>query len=571
LINVELALARSESDTGMNRLNQEARKARPPLCRGFWVCVIIATFPFTSGVGWVAGAESVLADEFLEFLRTKVRFAGYTENLVGIMVAGGDETSTSSNRMMKQRFTISPEININFSQQFRVFASWRFVKEIRYSKEAIDRGNAPVPLSPDDNRFYDETSLVPREVIFDLDPTDSLTIRWGRQFISWGETDGLRLLDVINPQNFTFTPPAAPNLFSLDETRIAQWGLRVLYNIRPATNTTFDFFYLPGLDRVDDRVDDTESAASRRLWSAHPETREPFGRLFANPIGPVPIVIPDVTQKKPPQGQSWKIGAQLTHSIGKLNIGLGYIYGFNPQAQDMVFKIKSVTCQVPTPSEVPCLAPTVVNLDLLNDQTSIYAAHFNYALDKLWGLPIKTAIRGEVAFYPGEPYNISRYPGPDGLIAGPDPEYPTGIIKRNTLRYSLGFDRTTFIPFLQDDPWRPFRMSFQIFQRIILGHKDGIRVFSTAEKINQVTTTLTFRISTGYLGDTILPDFFVAYSPDNYWTVNPAVSYVPPWNERIKLSLIGAIYGGRNKFKSFGFFEEKSSVFFRMRYQFGGG
>lgn len=49
---------------------------------------------------------------------------------------------------------------------------------------------------------------------------------------------------------------------------------------------------------------------------------------------------------------------------------------------------------------------------------------------------------------------------------------------------------------------------------------------------------------------------------------NPAISYAPPWNEKIRLSLIGAIYGGRNKFKSFGSFAEKDSVFLKMRYQF---
>jgi len=518
----------------------------------------------------MAHGEFTIGREVRAFLSEKVRFAGYTENIVGVMIAGGDETSTSSNRMMKQRFTINPEININFSKQVRVFAAWRFVKEIRYGKEVIDRANATPPRSPPTNRFYDESSFVPREAVFDFEPMERLTLRWGRQFISWGETDGLRLLDVINPQDSTFAPPAAPNLFSLDETRISQWGLRVLYNIRPMSNTALDFFYLPGIDDVDDRVDDTVSAASRRLWSAHPETREPFGRLFADPLGPVPVVIPNVTRKIPPAGQAWKIGAQLTHSIGKLNVGLGYIYGFNPQGQDMVFRVTSIECEAPVPRGEPCPAPTVVNLDLLNDRTSIYAAHFNYAIDKLWDLPLKTAIRGEFAFYPSKPYNISRYPGPDGLIAGPDPEYPDGIIERNTLRYSLGLDRTTFIPFLQDDPWRPFRMSFQMFQQIILGHKDGIRVFSTAEKVNQVSTVLTFRVSTGYLGDTILPDIFVAYSPDGYWAVNPAVSYVPAWSERIRLSLIAAIYGGRNKFKSFGFWQEKSSVFFRMRYQFGG-
>jgi hypothetical protein len=101
-----------------------------------------------------------------------------------------------------------------------------------------------------------------------------------------------------------------------------------------------------------------------------------------------------------------------------------------------------------------------------------------------------------------------------------------------------------------------------------LDHEEGIRPFSTMERIKPVTTTFTFRAGTGYLGDTILPDLFVAYDPEGYYLANPAISYVPPWNEKIRLSLIGAIYGGRNKFKSLGFFSEKDSVFLKIRYQF---
>ena len=122
--------------------------------------------------------------------------------------------------------------------------------------------------------------------------------------------------------------------------------------------------------------------------------------------------------------------------------------------------------------------------------------------------------------------------------------------------------------FLQDDPWRPFRMSLQIFQSIILDHEDGIRAFGHATKIDRVSTLFTFRIATGYLGDTILPDVFLGYDPAGYYSVNPAITYQPPWNEKIQLTLTSAIYGGHNKFGGLGLFSEKDSVFLKMRYQF---
>lgn len=316
---------------------------------------------------------------------------------------------------------------------------------------------------------------------------------------------------------------------------------------------------MPGFDERRKRVDESAPLAGR--WAPHPETRVALGRLFTNPVGPVPVVIPSISRVFPDAGDNWRIGARVTHTIGGLHLGVGYLWGYNPQGADLTFKFLGASLCGP-----PACPPngTLARLRLFNDRTSIFAAHFNYALEAL-----STAIKGEVAFYPSKPYNISKYPGAPGLKAGPHPRHPDGITEKNTLRYSLGFDRFLFLPLLHpDDPWRAFNLSVQLFQSIIFDHEDGIRVFGGAEKIKKVSTAITFRLSTGYLGDTLLPDVFLGYDPEGYWLANPAISYIPPWNEKIRLSLIAALYGGRNKFKSFGSFDEKDSLFLKMRYQF---
>jgi hypothetical protein len=313
---------------------------------------------------------------------------------------------------------------------------------------------------------------------------------------------------------------------------------------------------MPGYDEARKRVDESAPTAGR--WAPHPEIRVPLGRLFTDGLSDRPTIIPVISRSLPDAGDNWRLGGRIIHTIGKLNVGLGYLYLYNPQSGDLVFKLMG-TSPGPTPTS------TRAHLKLINDRTNIFAGHFNYALEE-----VKTALKGEVAFYPSKPFNISKYPG-STFKAGPHPRHRDGTVEKNTLRYSLGLDHSIFIPFLHpDDPWRDFRLSFQLFQSIIFDHEDGIRAFSTAEKIKQVSSSLTLRVSTGYLGDTILPDIFVGYDPEGYWLANPAISYVPPWNERIRLSLVAALYGGRNKFKSFGSFDEKDSIFLKMRYQFGG-
>lgn len=549
-----------------------------------WACVVFILFVTAPGQ-----AGSILGEDWEKFFKERVSFGGFVENTTGIAVSDGARHFNTSNRFTMNRFTLQPEFNVDLHERAKLFLSWRFVAEPRYSAESKSRlaqvqpAGTGQPLPVD---FYSEYKGVPWEAVLDLSPTDQLQLRLGRQFISWGETDGLRILDIINPQDNTIFAPAAPNLFSLDETRVPQWGLRMLYTISPVNNTILEFFANPGFEEKKKRVDETFSAGSDTSdgsadgdvrygrWSAHPETRIATGRLFANPIGAVPTVIPSVRREYPDAGDNWKIGARVTHNFGALNFGLGYIWGYNPQGLDMVFKTKSVSCLIAVPG---CPAPTVVRLDLVNDRTNIFAAHLNYPIGEPFGIPIKSAMRAEVAFYPNKPYNIGEFPGRacdtpgqplTGLMAGPSCKYRDNLVEKNTLRYAIGFDRSTFIPFLQQDPWRAFRMSFQLFQSVIFDHEDGIRNFWNAGKIKKVQSALTFRVNTGYFGDTILPDLFLLYEPLGNWVINPAVTYAPSWNERIKITLTAAIYNG-NKFTGItGFFDDKDSVLLQLRYQF---
>ena len=564
----------------------------------YGICFLAAAALIAVFLSVPASAASIFGEDWDKFFQDKVSFGGFIENTSGLSVSHGSRFFNTSNRFIMNRFTIQPEWNVQFTDQLKFFISWRFVAEPRYSAETKSRRASVMPLGtggPLPVDFYSEYKGVPWEAVADFSPTDRLQIRMGRQFISWGETDGQRLLDVINPQDLTFAPPGAPNLFNLDETRVPQWGLRTLYTIRPVSNTIFEFFANPGFEPKKSRVDEfapnndiSEGSADGDLrygrWSGRPESRMPVARLFANPLGPTPVVVPLATRDYPDAGDNWKIGTRLTHNFGALNVGLGYIWGFNPQASDMVFKTGARSCLppgVPPNCAVPAappgtFTPTAVDIKLVNDRTHIFAAHFNYPIGDVLGVPVKSAMRGEFAFYPNKPYNIGEFPGrncatgaPTGLRAGPSCKHSDNLVEKNTFRYALGFDRSTFIPFFQDDPWRAFRMVLQVFQSIILDHEDGIRNFGHASKIKKISTLLTFRVGTGYLGDTILPDVFVGYDPEGYYVINPAVTYQPPWNERIQLTLTSAIYGGHNKFKSLGFFSEKDSVFLKVRYQFG--
>ncbi|MFQ5851988.1 MAG: DUF1302 family protein, partial [Candidatus Binatia bacterium] len=204
-------------------------------------------------------AASMLGKGFEKFFKERVRFGGFAENITGLSVGREHFQFSTSNRFVMNRLTFQPETNINFHRRVKLFISWRFVVEPRYAMETKTRRRSVSPAGSGGSLpvdFYNETKGVPWEAVLDLSPSNNLQIRLGRQFISWGETDGLRILDVINPRDNTMFAPAAPNVFTLDETRIPQWGIRVFYTVRPVSNTIFEFFANPGIEPKKKRVDD---------------------------------------------------------------------------------------------------------------------------------------------------------------------------------------------------------------------------------------------------------------------------------------------------------------------------
>ena len=68
-----------------------------------------------------------------------------------------------------------------------------------------------------------------REFYFDLNPTDKLSFRIGKQQVVWGETDGLRLMDIINPSDWSKEFILRDSDAGYEETRIPLWLIKGEY------------------------------------------------------------------------------------------------------------------------------------------------------------------------------------------------------------------------------------------------------------------------------------------------------------------------------------------------------
>jgi len=93
--------------------------------------------------------------------------------------------------------------------------------------------------------FYNEFDL--REFFADIEATNWLSFRVGRQQVAWGETGQFRLLDVVNPTDPTWH---FSSLESFEDQRIPLWMLKTNIEIKPMAGN-LEVLWIPMLDEGD--------------------------------------------------------------------------------------------------------------------------------------------------------------------------------------------------------------------------------------------------------------------------------------------------------------------------------
>jgi len=98
------------------------------------------------------------------------------------------------------------------------------------------------------NNYYTEVDL--REFYVDIEATNWLSFRLGRQQVVWGDINSYRLLDVINPIDNTwhFGP-----LESFEDTRFPLWIAKAMFEMK-SIDHSLELLWVPGFDRDHETV-----------------------------------------------------------------------------------------------------------------------------------------------------------------------------------------------------------------------------------------------------------------------------------------------------------------------------
>ncbi len=371
--------------------------------------------------------------------------------------------------------------------------------------------------------------------------TRDLELRLGKQMIVWGEIDGFRLLDLVNPFDL--------REFILDDyedSRIPQWSIDAKWRFCPdKPNKSLEFVFIP--DFQDNRLMKEGSQ-----WEVD-ELKVFHGGVnafnwFDGLLGPLYGF--ELQHNKPAKTfENSNFGIRykdiLQTKAGALAYTLSYYYAmdynFTPfvRGWSPVFGLGSTNSK--SPAGFPGFLNAPTRVDLEHTRLHIFGATFNYTLG-YWQL------RGELA------YTLNKYTAVNPLESGPSGQDMAK--KKDTIDYCLGFDRSIFTDWL---------ISGQIIQNIVINADSHmVKGLSLRDK-RAVDTHFTLVVSKLFHNDQMTIQSLIAYGTEGEWWISPMFKWEVTQNATFSFG--AQIFEG-NHYDTLGQFNRNDQLFTRIRYSF---
>jgi len=407
------------------------------------------------------------------------------------------------------------------------------------------------------DKYYTENAL--REFYVDLDTSEYLSMRIGRQQVTWGELGQYRLLDVVNPINSTWH---FGSLESFEDTRVPLWMFKGLVDVPPLEGA-LELIWVPLLDRPEDTV--TTPLSFVGAWGLPPAPKQ-------NSVSE--IEIERKTFLYPDQGiENSRLGARWKGTLGDLTYNLVYYW----------------THQMSPPVPTKFVARTDsadVKYGAVEDKVEVFLEFprqhiMGLSLDYTFNHPIGTVVRLEAAFEPDRTYPVASdvLRKPDEFVPFQDQWTYLETHKKKVVSCGLQLMRPTFIRFL--NPKQTIMLIVQAMYSRILDfdadqHIVDVPGYDSTES-NQESLTLVFSAFTYYFHGLVMPRLVAAYIPAKDFELDPPNTYGAGFvtgtlNFTLGTNWRAALgytqFFGDNPYKSVGLFRDRDEAFARLRYQF---
>lgn len=463
-------------------------------------------------------------------LDDKLFITGYIQNQSSYRVAeGADELVSSENRLQM-------EIDAKLHPQVKVHGVFRGIYDGIYDlRHESDRWGRNYAGSRD--KLSTEYKI--RELYMDA-TLGRCDFRVGKQQVVWGETDGLRLMDIINPLDMR------RQFITRDweDIRIPQLIAKAIYGIDPMRNAFFELLWNPGdLERDEIYFDTTMNDDYKSPWTI---SNSPSLEGL-KPLRQAGLV--DVTEKDTSEinADESEFGARFGMELGGWFFTLNYWQGFSksPVLDGDLTVLEPMFLGIGPPPRLP------VRLEYKYPREKVSGFTFNKAIG-LW------VWRGEFATYWDKHYN--------NIDTSPVLGLPKLSMVDETLQSSmLGFDYKRFIKWL--NPEKMFFISGQVFHNHIFNYDDDLRSGPYSQKPREDSVALTFLANTGYHMDRICPEVLVVYDiATTGWYIKPRLEF--KYGEHWRPELGGLVFTGDEYELPFGAYKHNDEIYFRLKYQF---
>jgi hypothetical protein len=310
--------------------------------------------------------------------------------------------------------------------------------------------------------------------------TDAVDLRLGKQYVVWGTTDGVRILDLVNPLDYREW-----TLKEFSDLRIPLWMLKAEGNI--TNNGGLQLLVIP--DYESDYYTPADAPFATRSTILAAQTRP---GVTAKTISNEPAR----TAENSKIGLRWRDVVE-TGMFSGLEYTLNYLHTYDSAGSYYV--------QASGPNYL-----TTRNAE----QIEVLGASFSKSITKgiVGDFGKGWTLRGEFAYMAN---GASNY-GVDQVIL------PGQTVDVDRYNYALGFDKT----FLTN-----WQFSTQFIQMITEPKEDfnedryTLLFGPTRGPLDEIENLITLKLSTDFIHERLKPEVLVIYGDDNDWRISPKLSF----------------------------------------------
>lgn len=385
----------------------------------------------------------------------------------------------------------------------------------------------------------------------------NLNVRVGKQIVSWGETDGLRIMDQINPLD----QRRGLADVEFENTIIPIWLVKTEYFFKPQSSWLQDIglelVFNPNADFQPNRGLEVGNDKGG-IWAPNIDLGQipvAFDPVTGAPIAFAPARLGSFVQRID-QPNAWdrkgmEFGGRLKAVINDKIITLNY---FNGRENAPITRVSGPPVGVEPASDGVLLLH--LPLEGFFPRQRIAGATFSGDFPSLKSSSlggVAPVLRLEAFYAFGETYATTEQP-------------LARFVEHNEIRYAVGVDWKIKIPVLA--PRSYFLISPQFFQRKILGYPSDVKLVSSdAGPVDKDNYTTTLLVTTSYFHNKIVPlVFWMRDITNRADMVKAQVTYVHSdvWNFILGTLLLD----GKKEGKGFQPLENKDQVYATVKYRF---